>query len=113
MSKKAIALAVAIALGAAISSPSLAAADGHLVSAVKHIEAAVHSAYLGDADGTARHAEDALREAKESEAATHNEHTKQAIEHLTAAVAEGQKGDAQAAKKHAAEALTHLQAAEK
>jgi len=113
MSKKAIAFAVGLAFVASISSPSFAAPDEHLVSAVKHTDQAEKSAYLGDPDGVVRHAEEALRQAKESEKATNNEHTKQGIEHLNAAITEGQKGDAEAARKHAVEALTHLKQAEK
>ena len=113
MSKKVIAFAVGLAFAASIHSPSFALMDEHLAAAVKHTEQAAKSGYLGDPEGVVRHSEEALRQAKESERASNNDHTKQGIEHLTAAIAEGQKGNAEAGEKHASEALTHLKAAAK
>jgi len=113
MRNSATALAVVMAIAVSLSSPSFAAADEHLASAVKHTQQAERSAYLGDADGLVRNAEEALTQAKESEKASSNEHTKQAIDHLTATIAAGQKGDTEAARKHVLEAVNHLKQAEK
>jgi len=82
-----------------------------LTAALRYLGKALDSAQIGDTDGIARHAEDAIQQAALSEKATPSQHKTQGIAHLTAAVREGRKNNLDAAQKHVEEALLHLKEA--
>jgi len=80
------------------------AAEGHMVEALTHAEAA---AKADDAKTIAEHAETAKTHAK-----TADEHLDAGIKSLDGAVKHGKLGHADLAKKAAEEAVTHLKAAQ-
>lgn len=111
ISRRFIAIALALGLSAFVAPKISLAAEDHIAEAIGEVKEAIAIGRAGRSDGFVDHSEEALKHAKAAQAEKANPHVAEAIPHLEEGIKTGSKGHVDDGVKHAQEALKHLEQA--